>query len=174
MAKNKIFTPRFLAEAGIIAALYFVLTIINPLAFGPVQIRFSEALCVLPFFTPAAVPGLFIGCVLSNLAGSPFGIYDIVFGSLATLFAAFLAYVIGKAAERKTSGQRNIKWLVPLPAVIINAFVIAAIIYFLDAQNTLSYWVLSVYIGIGQALACYCLGMPLIFILGKYKKIMFK
>ena len=167
-------TPRFLAEAGITAALYFALTVINPLAFGPVQVRFSEALCVLPFFTPAAVPGLFIGCLLSNLAGSPFGVYDIAFGSLATLAAAAAAYGIGALAKRKTLDGGKAKWLLPLPAVIINALVVGAIIYVLDNKNILSYWVLAAYIAAGQAMACYILGMPLFFILFKYKNAMFK
>ena len=118
-----------MAEAGIIAALYFVLTIINPLAFGQIQIRFSEALCVLPFFTPAAVPGLFIGCLLSNLAGSPLGLYDIIFGSLATLAAAFSTYYIGKISRKKRRTAEKTKWLLPLPAVVINAFVVAAILH---------------------------------------------
>ena len=86
--EKKLLTPRFMAEAGIIAALYFALTMASiPISYMTPQVRISEALCVLPFFTPAAVPGLFIGCLLSNLAGSPLGPYDILFGSLATLAA---------------------------------------------------------------------------------------
>lgn len=184
--RKKILTPRFIAEAGIIAALYFVLTIINPLAFGSIQIRFSEALCILPFFTPAAVPGLFIGCLLSNLAGSPLGPYDIVFGSLATLTAAFITYVIGQLVKRKTPDAGKAKWLLPLPAVVINAFVIAAILNaylpipdFIVSQygenaSTVSYWLYTLYVGAGQAIACYVLGMPLFFLLGRYKQVLFK
>ena len=169
--KQKIITPRFMAEAGIIAALYFVLTIINPLSFGQIQIRFSEALCVLPFFTPAAVPGLFIGCVLANLAGSPLGIYDIVFGSLATLAAAFLTYYIGRAARRSSPDGGKAKWLLPLPAVAINAFVVAAILH-----NYLGfpYWETTAFVGAGQAVACYILGMPLFFLLLRYRQVLFR
>ena len=95
MKRKTIFTARFLAEAGIIAALYFALTIAaQAISFGPIQVRISEALCVLPFFTPAAIPGLFIGVVLANLAGTPLGPYDILFGSLATLVAAFILQAV--------------------------------------------------------------------------------
>ena len=160
-----------MAEAGIIAALYFVLTIINPLAFGQIQIRFSEALCVLPFFTPAAVPGLFIGCLLSNLAGSPLGLYDIIFGSLATLAAAFSTYYIGKISRKKTPDGGKTKWLLPLPAVVINAFVVAAILH---SYLEFPYWETVAFVGAGQAIACYILGMPLFFLLYRYKQALFK
>ena len=173
MGKKTIFTPRFLAEAGIIAALYFVLTIAaQPISFGPFQVRISEALCILPFFAPAAIPGLFIGCVLANLAGSPLGPYDILFGSLATLGAAWLTYIIGRigrAHSEKSGGW--IKWTLPLPAVVINAFVVAAILqYYLN----LPYWITVVYVGAGQAIACYALGMPLFFLLNKHKNKLFR
>jgi len=172
MTGKKLLTPRFMAEAGIIAALYFVLTIINPLAFGQVQVRFSEALCILPFFTPAAVPGLFIGCLLSNLAGSSLGPYDIVFGSLATLAAAYLTYIIGRIGTKRSTKQIGAsKWLLPLPAVVINAFIVAAILnhylQFLFLESVL-------FVALGQVAACYVLGMPLLFLLNRYKQALFK
>ena len=81
---------KYLTHAAIIAAVYVVLTIIfAPISYGQVQVRISEALTVLPYFTPAAIPGLFIGCIIANIYGGA-GIIDIIFGSLATLFAAFL------------------------------------------------------------------------------------
>ena len=95
----KIFKPkegrdpvRALTRAGMIAALYIVLTMIfQPISFGPVQFRISEALTILPALTVDAVPGLFIGCVLANLLGH--GVwFDVLFGSLATLIAAIFAY----------------------------------------------------------------------------------
>jgi len=167
--KTKLFTPRFLAEAGIIAALYFALTMaIAPLSYGQLQIRISEALCVLPFFTPAAIPGLFIGCILANLF-SPFGIYDIVFGSLATLLAALITYRI------------RIKWLVPLPAIIINAVVIGAeltllatLARFQDMLTPTVFGFSVLYVGIGEAIACYALGLPLLLLLEKHKDKLFK
>jgi uncharacterized membrane protein len=165
---KKIFTPRFMAEAGIIAALYFALTMaIAPVAYGPLQIRISEALCVLPFFTPAAVPGLFVGCILANLF-SPFGIYDIVFGSLATLLAAFITYRV------------RIKWLLPLPTIVVNALVIGAELTLLATLPQFStmltptiFWLSVLYVGAGEAIACYALGMPLFFLLNRHKKRLF-
>jgi uncharacterized membrane protein len=156
---KKILTPRFMAEAGIIAALYFALTMANPFSYITPQVRISEALCVLPFFTSAAVPGLFIGCVLSNLAGSPLGPYDILFGSLASLAAAVAARCI------------RVRWLVPLPAVVINAFVVAGILqYYLG----ILYWESVLWVAAGQAIACYALGLPLLFALGKHKDRLFR
>ena len=161
--KKKIFTVRFMAETGIIAALYFALTMaVAPLSFGQLgmmQLRVSEALCVLPFFTPAAVPGLFIGCALANIF-SFLGIIDVVFGSLATLVAALLTYLI-----------KN-KWLVPLPSVLVNAVAIGAMLHFLYFTDV-PLWVPMLYVGAGQAIACYALGMPLLFVLSRHKTRLF-
>ena len=148
-----------MAEAGIIAALYFVLTIVNAsFSYGMIQVRISEALCVLPFFTPAAVPGLFIGCFFANLVGSTLGIFDVVFGSLATLVAAAITLFI-----------KN-KWLLPLPSVVVNAFAVGALLYFLA---DLPFWESALYVGAGQAVACFGLGLPLFFLLNKHKDRLF-
>jgi len=169
---SKTFSPRFLAEAGIIAAMYFALTMAaQPISFGQIQVRISEALCVLPFFTPAAVPGLFIGCVLANLAGSPLGPYDILFGSLATLVAALMTYFIGRAGKRINTSGGWTKWLLPFPAVAVNAFVVAAI---LQHYLALPFWLMAGYIAAGQAIACYALGMPLFFLLNKHEARLFR
>lgn len=157
-----------MAEAGIIAALYFVLTVaIAPLSYGQLQIRISEALCILPFFTPAAIPGLFVGCVLANLF-SPFGLWDIVFGSLATLIAAMLTYRI------------KVKWLLPLPTIVLNALIIGAEITLLSALPEFGdklpptvFWIAAAYVGAGEAIATYVLGMPLLFLLNKHKDKLF-
>ena len=88
--KNK--GTHFLVQGAAIAAVYVVLTLVfAPLSFGEVQIRFSEALTVLPFFTPAAIPGLFVGCIIANLLGGAIPV-DIIFGSIATLIGAFFTY----------------------------------------------------------------------------------
>jgi len=148
-----------MAEAGIIAALYFVLTIaVAPLSYGQlgmIQIRVSEALCVLPFFTPAAIPGLFVGCVLANLF-SFLGVVDVIFGSLATLAAASITYFIKS------------KWLLPLPTVIVNAVAIGALLHFFYFTD-MPLWIPIAYVGAGEAVACYALGMPLFFLLNKLK-----
>ena len=84
--KNK--GTQFLAEAAVIGAIYVVLTLLfAPLSYGEIQIRFSEALTILPFFTPAAIPGLFVGCIIANLFGGAIPV-DIIFGSIATLIGA--------------------------------------------------------------------------------------
>ena len=147
---------QFLVRAAIIAAVYAALTILfAPISYGLVQVRVSEALCILPFFTVAAVPGLFIGCLIANLVAG-LGILDIVFGSLATLVAAYI-----------TSKIKN-KWLAPLPAVLVNAVVIGAMLYYLQIAP-LPIWMFMIYVGVGQTVACYGIGMPLLFLLKKYR-----
>ena len=144
---------RFWLYAASIAAVYTALTMaLAPISFGQLQVRVSEALCVLPFFTPAAIPGLFVGCLLSNILGG-LGVIDWIFGSLATLLAAWLC-------------RRMPRALVPLPAVIINAFVVGAILYYTLA---LPFWLNVVYVGIGQVIACYVLGMPLLLLLQRHR-----
>lgn len=168
---KKLFTTRFLTYAALIAALYTVLTLlaviipgVGTISFGPIQIRFSEALTILPAFTPAAIPGLFIGCLISNIVGVSMGLgaglLDIIFGSLATLLAAYLSYLL-----------RNKKWLVPLPPVLINAVVIGAILSYV-LELPLFATMLSV--GAGQVGACYVLGMILYYVLDKNRNIVFK
>ncbi|MDK2934486.1 MAG: hypothetical protein PWP27_2296 [Clostridiales bacterium] len=112
-------STKFLVQAALIAAIYAVLTIsLAPFSYGIMQVRISEALTVLPFFTPAAIPGLFIGCLIANIYGG-LGIIDIVFGSLATLIAAVLSYLLRKQ-----------KFLVPIPPIIVNAVVVGIILYY--------------------------------------------
>lgn len=163
---NRKLNVRFLAESAVIAALYAVLTYVAAmmnLAYGPIQFRFSEALTVLPIFTPAAVPGLAIGCFISNLA-SPLGIVDWVFGTLATLLAALTAQMLRKIV------WKGIPWLSVLMPVIFNSLIIGFEIACLsDAGNfSLSYVSLSAFsaaavsVGIGELVICFGLGIPLI------------
>ena len=150
MSKSR-FTTRQLASAGTVAALYAVLAYfaaIFNVAYGPIQCRFSEALCVLPFLFPAATPGLFIGCLVANLL-SPYGALDIVFGSLATLLAAVW-----------TQHTRH-RWLAPLPPVICNAVIVGAVITVQEVSMDL-FWGTFLYnavtVGLGEAVACSVLG----------------
>jgi len=117
--KNK--NVLYLTQAAMIAALYVVLTMIaNALgiASGNIQVRFSEALTVLPFLTPAAVPGLFIGCLIANLVTGAM-LPDIIFGSLATLIGAIGTWMLGKAAHGKDEKQKKLfTWLSPLPPIL--------------------------------------------------------
>lgn len=149
---------RIMVEAALIAAMYAVLTIaFAPISYGQVQLRVSEVLTILPFFTPAAIPGLFVGCIVANIYGG-MGILDIVFGSLATLIAAFLTY---KAPKR---------WLAPLPPVIVNGVVIGLVLYYAAGAPLL---ITMGWVALGEGLACYGLGYPLLTLLDKSKSRIF-
>ncbi|MCX8128797.1 MAG: QueT transporter family protein [Clostridia bacterium] len=145
---------RFMTRAAVIAAMYATLTIVlGPLGSEVIQVRVSEALTILPFFTSAAIPGLFVGCIVANvIIGN--GILDIIFGSLATLVAAFLTYKMPK------------KFLAPLPPVIINALVVGIMLGYLFGTP---YWFAILTVGAGQLIACYVLGYPLLMVLEKYR-----
>ena len=158
---NSRFTTHQLATAGVIAALYAVLAYfasIFGIAYGPIQCRFSEALCVLPFLFPAATPGLFVGCLVANLL-SPYGALDIIFGSLATLLAAVWTQ------------HTHHKWLAPLPPVLCNAVIVGAVISFQQTGFTGAFAGAFVYnavtVGVGEAIACYVLGGVLLTVLPK-------
>ena len=155
MLKSR-FTPRQIATAGIIAAIYAVLSLFSSvfgIAYGPIQCRFSEALTVLPFFLPEAIPGLFVGCLVTNLM-STVGPLDLIFGSLATLLAALWTRRMPK------------KWLAPLPPVICNAVIIGAMIAWYEVGFTEAFWGMFAFnaltVGIGEAIACYVLGLLLL------------
>jgi len=139
-----------------IAALYAGLTILlAPISYGMIQVRVAEMLMVLPFFTLSAVPGLFVGCLIANIFGG-YGLPDIVFGSLASLVAA---YLVTKIKNR---------YLVPLPPVIINAIVVGLILHYV---LELPFFLAAAWVGLGQMLACYGLGLPLLIILEKHRQI---
>jgi len=161
---------KFLVQASAIAALYAVLTIIFfSTSYGPIQIRFSEALTVLPAFTPAAVPGLFVGCLIANLIKGE--IVDVVIGSLTTLLAAYWSYRIKKP------------YLVPLPPVLLNGIIIGPMVYWLYGAPSIfqgneapAFLLLMtvLFVTLGQAIACYGLGYPLMLTLKKYEWKIFK
>ncbi len=157
------FTTKRLCRAGVIAALYVALTYaFAPLAFGPFQIRPAEALCILPVFFPEAIPALYIGCMLSNLA-SPYFIYDVLIGSLATLFATLSAYMVGRFIKKEP--YRFI--LCGLPTVLFNAFLIPLIIVFLcgGAEGyetaTAAYFMFVGSMALTEAVWVYAIGAPL-------------
>ncbi|MDO4632517.1 MAG: QueT transporter family protein [Eubacteriales bacterium] len=151
----------FLVQAAAIAAIYVVLTIVfAPLSFGEVQVRFAEALTILPFFTPAAIPGLFIGCMLGNFFGGAIPV-DIIFGSLATLLAAFLTYQL-----------RFNKWLAPLPPILANTLVVPFVLFYGYGVNLpIPFMMLTV--GIGEVLSCGVLGMIVLLALARYQGVLF-
>jgi uncharacterized membrane protein len=140
---------KMITRISVIAVLYAVLTVVfAPISYGFIQVRIAEALTVLPFLFPEAILGLFIGCLIANIFGG-LGIIDIIFGSLATLLAAYCTAKIRHPA------------LAPLPPVVINAVVIAYVL-----RYTLGYplYLSMLYVGLGQFLACYFLGLPLLFL----------
>jgi uncharacterized membrane protein len=159
---NRSRRTRLMVQAALIAALYAALTLlamatpVGALFFGQIQVRIPEALTILPFFTPAAIPGLFIGCLVSNLVGATAGlgcgVWDVIFGSLATLLAAWLSSKMPK------------RWLVPLPPVLVNAVVVGSMLHFV-AGLPWAWTMLTV--GLGQAVACYGLGYPLLLLLDR-------
>lgn len=157
------------ALAGLIAALYVVLGLaFMPISFGVYQLRVAEALTVLPFLTRAAIPGLFVGCLLANLFGG-MGWQDIIFGSLLTLIAAILTRLVrrfsDKLMEAKTVASDTVGVvLAPLPPVVVNAFGVSI---YLAPILGMDYWFSVQMIGVGQLVACYALGLPLLKLMQK-------
>ncbi|MGL4731958.1 MAG: QueT transporter family protein [Clostridium sp.] len=153
-----------IAFSALLAAVYATITLtFNFISYGPIQIRIAEGLTVLPYFSPYAIWGLFIGCLISNIL-SPIGLPDLIFGSLATLLASYLTYKIGQ------SNLKYKKLLAPLPPVLINAIIIGSMLkvfYVKDVPLILN----MTYVGIGQLICCYGLGLPIISFLTKHSKI---
>ena len=145
------FDLRFLLRAAVIAALYAAITLLlAPSSYGPLQFRVSEALTLLPILTPAAVPGLTIGCLVANLVGSSTP-WDMVFGTLATLAAALL-----------TRRFRGRPLLAAAPPVLVNAVVVGLVIALV---NGLPLWLTMTEVGVGELGVCYLLGLPLYYAL---------
>ncbi|HHY38571.1 MAG TPA: QueT transporter family protein [Clostridia bacterium] len=140
-----------------VAAAYTVLTVLFlPMSYGPIQVRISEALTVLPYVAPFSIWGLGLGCMLANIFGG-YGIYDIVFGSLATLGAGFLTRMMPSP------------YLAPVPPVIINALVVGA---YLSILTDFPLVAAVLYVGLGEALACFGLGLPLLLFILRRQKIL--
>ena len=163
--KNK--KIQYVTRAALIAALYVALTHLSSalgIASGAIQVRFSEALCVLPFFMPSAVPGLFVGCLIANLT-VPTGavIWDVIFGSLATLIGAFFA-----------SKLKN-KWLIPIPTVVANTIIVPIIVLF--CYTAKSSWSIPTYligvvgVFVGEMISAYLFGTILFSALNKHRNI---
>ena len=151
---------RFITYSAIIAALYVILTGLSAalhLASGPIQIRLAEALTVLPVFTPTAIPGLFLGCVLANfLTGSL--IWDVVFGSLATLIGAVGTYYLRKKS----------KYLAVLPPIVSNMLIVPAVLQYVYGEEQM-YWILMLTVGVGEILSAGVCGLILHKTLSKTK-----
>lgn len=156
---NRSLLTRRLAQGAVIAAIYVVLTFVfAPISFGAMQVRIAEMLTILPLFTPVAIPGLFIGCLLANILGGAI-IWDVIFGSIATLIGAALGYVL-----------RFNRWLVPIPAVVANSVIVPLVLrygYGVDMPILL----MVLYVAIGEIIGCYVLGELLATVLLKRKQI---
>lgn len=159
--KNKNVT--FLTQAAMIAAIYVVLTLLfRPISFGEIQVRIAEALTILPLFTPAAVPGVFVGCLIANIMGG--GILpDIVFGSLATLIGAALTYRL----------KNHSPFLGVLPPITANTLIVPFVLFYGYGVNLpIPFMMLTV--GVGEILSCGLLGLALYFSLKKYGPLLFR
>ena len=151
-------STRKVAFTGAIAALYIALVMVTiPTSFGLMQFRASEALTLLPFLFPQAIPGLFVGCFLSNVMFSDFGPPDWILGSLATLIAALM-----------TSRCKN-RWLAAIPPVLVNALVIGIMLNVLLEMGLAAIPFSILTVGLGQTAVCFGLGIPLIYALEKVK-----
>lgn len=161
-SKKKSYTSSIVYGA-VIAALYVVMTYLTNvlgLANGAIQVRFSEALTILPLFTPAAIPGLFVGCLLSNILTGGI-IWDIVFGSLATLWGAIGTYLLKRHALAA-----------PLPPILANTLIIPFVLRYAYAlEGSVPYFMLTV--GIGEIISCGVLGILLYYALEKRKRYIF-
>ncbi len=155
---------RFMSQSAAIAATYIVLTLLTNifgLANGVIQVRFSEALTILPIYTPAAIPGLFLGCLIANLMTGSIA-PDIIFGSLATLIGAVFTYLLRKR-----------KWLAPVPPIVSNTLIIPFVLaFFYKFEGSIGYFMLTV--GIGEILSCGALGYLLMTTLNKLPRNLFK
>lgn len=148
-----------MVQAAMIAAIYVVLVMIfQYTSFGFIQFRIAEALTILPYFTPAAIPGLFIGCILANLLGGSI-LADIVFGSIATLIGAVGTYLAGRI---------HAKWLAPIPPIVANALIIPFVLKF-GYGDTAAIPYMMFTIGVSEIIICGVIGLILLAILERYQ-----
>ncbi len=152
----------FLVHAAAIAAIYVVLTLVfAPFSFGEIQVRVSEALTILPYFTPAAIPGLFVGCLIGNTVGGAIPI-DIICGSLATLIGAFITYRL-----------RRHRMLAPVGPIAANTLIVPFVLrYGYSVPLPIPFMMLTV--GIGEVISCAVIGMIVLTALERYRGILFK
>jgi len=157
---------RKLVTTAVIGAVYAALTMINPLAYGPIQFRVSEVLCILPFFLPISAVGLTIGCIIANLIG-PYGLIDIVFGSFATLLAGLCTAWIGIRARKSGKTGWGASVAACLMPVVFNAPIVGTVLAYASlTMDTLEgpFWqTAAIYggqVGLGEAGVMLVLGLP--------------
>ncbi|MBQ8804338.1 MAG: QueT transporter family protein [Tyzzerella sp.] len=153
----------FMTQAAMIAAIYVVLTVLfRPFSFGEIQVRIAEALTILPYFTPAAIPGLYIGCLIGNIIGGAI-LPDIIFGSFATLIGAVFTYLL----------RKQNKYLAPLPPIIANIIIVPFVLHYAYGI-ALPIPFLMFTVGAGEIISCGILGMIVLSALRKYQYKIFK
>ena len=152
----------WLTQGAMIAAIYVVLCVVfAPFSYGEIQVRVAEALTILPMFTPAAIPGLFVGCIIANLLGGSI-VLDVVFGSLATLIGAIGTYML----------RKNAKVLGTIPPILANTLIVPFVLkYGYAVPLPIPFMMLTV--GIGEVIGCGILGMVLAGALSKVKNRIF-
>lgn len=152
---------KYITQGAVIAALYVVLVqVFNYWSFGPIQFRIAEALTILPYFTPAAIPGLFLGCIIANLLGGAI-IWDIVFGSIATLIGAVGTYLL-----------RKYKWAAPISPILANTIIVPFVLKYAYGSEGI-FAMFFVTVGAGEIIVCGILGMLLLLALNKYRHVLF-
>lgn len=150
--KKKGMSVKFITQAAVIAAIYVVLVVIfNYISFGPVQFRIAEALTILPYFTPAAIPGLFVGAI----------VWDVVFGSIATLIGAIGTYLL-----------RKHKWLAPVPPIVANTIIVPFVLKFAYGSEGM-FAMFFVTVGAGEIIVCGIIGMILLYALTPVRHVIF-
>lgn len=155
----------FVTYSAVIAALYVVLTMLSSmmgLSSGVIQVRFSEALTILPFFTPAAIPGLFIGCLISNLLSGSI-VIDVIFGSLATLIGAVFTYLLRKVSPV----------IAPLPPIMANTIIIPFVLKFAYCFDD-ALWFMFITVFAGEFISCGVFGLILLFAIRKHSSEIFR
>ena len=151
----------FMTQAAMIAAIYVVLCLVfEPISYGAIQTRVAEALTVLPFFTPAAIPGLFIGCLLANFLGGAAAL-DVIFGSIATLIGAVGSYLL-----------RKNRYLVSVPPILANMIIVPWVLRFAYGSEDMI-WFSTITVGIGEILAIGVLGNLLLLALERNHRAVF-
>ena len=163
-------SARRLTFAALIAAVYAALTIaMGFLSYGPIQFRIAEVLCILPFFLPFTTWGLFVGCILANLM-SPVGVYDVIFGSLATLGCCLCAAAIGRRWDGTGWGRCIAACLMP---VVWNAVIVGALLALTageaEGAKTALFFLYGAEVGLGELAVMFVLGLPLMRWLPKTK-----
>lgn len=152
----------FVAQAAMIAAIYVVLTLVGAsFAYGPVQVRLSEALTILPAFTPAAIPGVFLGCLLSNILGGCI-LPDIIFGSLATLIGAVFTWLL----------RDKSRYLAPLPPILANTIIVPFVLKY-GYMDPLPIPFMMLTVGIGEVISCGVIGLIVYAGLNRYRGVLF-